>query len=198
MMRSTMKPSLITVFWFFVVLILTLRANEAAATSEEKEENNVEVSPECAAVLLVGGAAAGGATAYALVAPLLALLGFTAAGVAGGSFASWWQSNLSMILAGSMFATLQSIAMAGAGPGVIALGSSLGAATQAAFVEDICARVDAVDPDSATGLTIATTLATVQKAESVKSWASSAKEWVGGMLVDIGKSLQTDNDKDEE
>ena len=41
--------------------------------------------------------------------------GFTAAGVAGGSFAAWWMSVAGPIASGSLFATLQSVGAAGFG-----------------------------------------------------------------------------------
>ncbi len=57
--------------------------------------------------------------------------------MAGGSFAAAWQASIGAIQSGSLFATLQSIAMGGIGGGTIALGGMTGAA-----IYTLCATVD--------------------------------------------------------
>jgi Interferon-induced 6-16 family len=185
----SMRVSFTTLF-----LLASLLAILSGIRANEQKEDEVEVSRECAGVLLVGGSLAGGGTAFLATGSLLALLGFTSTGVAGGSFAAWWQSSMPMISSGSVFATLQSIAMAGAGSGTVALGGMAGALPAAKFMKQVCAKVDTVEPDSAAAAAVALAVATVEKVDSTKAWASKAKDWFGRTLESIGKSLQTDKE----
>jgi hypothetical protein len=84
-----------------------------------------------------------------------------ATGVVAGSFAAAWQASLGgTIAAGSAFATLQSIAMAGAGAGTGAAGAgagtgaagaALGGVAVAPALSAVCTAVDtaAADPEGA-------------------------------------------------
>ncbi len=62
--------------------------------------------------------------------------------MAGGSFAAAWQAYIGAIQSGSLFATLQSIAMGGIGGGTIALGGMTGGVAAAAAISTVCAAVD--------------------------------------------------------
>ena len=63
---------------------------------------------------------------------ILAAAGFTSAGVAAGSLAAVWQSKMAAISGGSLFASLQSMSMAGLGlTGSLSLGGTTGAAAMA-------------------------------------------------------------------
>lgn len=61
-----------------------------------------------------GGLAVGGALGCFALAPVaLGAIGFSAAGVVGGSIAAGVQSSIGSVAAGSLFATLQSVGAAG-------------------------------------------------------------------------------------
>ena len=184
----------------FACIFASLGVSLAQEQDNQVDTNVLEVtvSPECAAVLIVGAGAGGAAATYTLLGPLLAVLGFTSTGVAGASFASWWQSSMSVISSGSIFATLQSIAMTGAGPSVIVVGGTLAAAPTALFVKTVCTRVDSVDPDSMAGNSVALAVAAVRKADHASGWYSQAKQWLGETLVGIGETLQTSQSKSSE
>lgn len=159
----------------YLVLALGLYSTLAqASSSNNDEEEEIPVSPECAAVLLVGGGTIGGTTIYMLATPLLAILGFTSTGVAGSSFAAWWQSTMPLIASGGLFATLQSIAMAGSGPGIITVGAGfLGGAVSASYLKEVCSVVDATEVGSIQGSMVATLLASVQTSVGVANWIRS-------------------------
>lgn len=81
------------------------------------------------------GAAVGGTILLAPVA--LSLAGFTTAGVAAGSMAAAVQSGIGNVVAGSMFAMLQSLGAAGMTAGTVATaGAAAGAAGAGAAVAD--------------------------------------------------------------
>ena len=85
-----------------------------------------------AAMLAASGVSIAGAPA------ILAMAGFTSAGIAGGSLAALWQSHMAAVSGGSLFAWLQSISMAGLGvTGSLSLGGTTGAAAMA-----FCKAVD--------------------------------------------------------
>ncbi|KAI1471123.1 uncharacterized protein F4812DRAFT_167008 [Daldinia caldariorum] len=88
----------------------------------------IQENPGRAAVCAAGGVAV---AAPALVAgPALAVAGFGANGIVGGSIAAGVQSGIGNVVAGGLFATLQSAAMAGYGAaavnGVVQVGGALG------------------------------------------------------------------------
>ena len=67
--------------------------------------------------------------ALALAAPaILGAIGFSAAGPVAGSIAAGWQASMGSVVAGSLFAFLQSAAMGGAAAGIFAGIGALGAA----------------------------------------------------------------------
>ncbi|KAF8430902.1 hypothetical protein BGX38DRAFT_1230447 [Terfezia claveryi] len=71
-------------------------------------------------VLCTAGAAAFGG--------ILAAIGFTTAGIVAGSLAAAWHSNIGVVSAGSLFATLQSLAATGL---IYTIGAALGALVSA-------------------------------------------------------------------
>ena len=79
----------------------------------EAGEESVHVSAKCAAVILSGGALGGAGLSYVLTPAVLCTAGFCPSGVSQASFASWWQSTMPVVKDGSIFATLQSVAMGG-------------------------------------------------------------------------------------
>ena len=95
-------------------------------------------------MLLIGGGAAGATVAAAFVPTVLALFGFSGVGVTGGSYAASWQSSMGAagIGAGTLFASLQSIAMGGVGTSGIIGGVTVGGVMGLTFVHDICKQVD--------------------------------------------------------
>jgi len=164
---------------FASVVPISTTEGKNSDTRNDTKDTNVLVSKECAAVLLVSGTGLGGGLAYALSGPLLAYLGFTSIGVASGSLASWWQSTIPLLSSGSLFAALQSIAMGGAGAGIVTIGSALGGSAAANHLEEICAIVDDVEPNSTAEKTIAFMIALVQNTDDAKTWATDkAKETI--------------------
>jgi argininosuccinate lyase len=74
-----------------------------------------------------------------------------------------------LIASGSLFATLQSIAMSGtAAASTVKVGAVLGGIAGAAHLKDFCAFVDETDPDSNLGMTFSTAHKTVTKAIETK------------------------------
>lgn len=117
---------------------------------DDDNEKGVNISRNCATVLLVtAGVSAGAISVLTPVAACTA--GFCQAGVAGGSFAAWWQSTMPLVAKGSLFAKLQALAMSGSGmQGISVTAGALGGTVAAGYVEEFCAMIDEADPDSAT------------------------------------------------
>lgn len=91
----------------------------------ENPEEKIVVSPLAASVLLVLLGGIGGVTATLLVSTVLWCIGFTAVGVSGGSYAAAWQSSIGSVAAGSLFASLTSIAMSGTSAAIFVPGALL-------------------------------------------------------------------------
>jgi hypothetical protein len=70
-------------------------------------------SPLTASVLLGLLTGIGGLATIGLVNSLFWVLGFSAPGVTAGSYAAVWQASIGIVAAGSLFATLTSVAMSG-------------------------------------------------------------------------------------
>ena len=138
---------------------------------ESKEEERIYISPKCAAVLITGGTLGGASLAYS-IAPALCTAGFCQAGVTKASFAAWWQSTMPLIAGGSLFATLQSIAMGGVGSNVAVSGSVVGGGLGLTFIPIICAYVD--DPDSSMASVFDANLAAVNGAKVATDKAKAA------------------------
>ena len=138
----------------------------------EDAEDTVFVSPKCAAVIISGGTIGGAGLAYALTPTALCTAGFCPVGVSGSSFASWWQSTMPLVKGGSLFATLQSVAMGGVGTKVVVAGSVLGGRLSGKYLQDLCKYVD--DPDSKMAPVFDATLAVVQGANLAADKAKAA------------------------
>mmetsp|Transcript_55781 Transcript_55781/g.172915 ORF Transcript_55781/g.172915 Transcript_55781/m.172915 type:complete len:189 (-) Transcript_55781:83-649(-) len=101
---------------------------------------NVTIPKRCIAAMLVASGASVVGAPY-----LLAMAGFTSAGIAGGSLAALWQSTMvggAGLAGGGVFATLQSMAMGGLGMSTgLTLAGSTGTAALAFCkkVNEMCA-----------------------------------------------------------
>ena len=154
-------------------------------SNSDKSDVKVEISSECAAVLLVGGSAVGGISATTLLPQLLSMLGFASVGVSSDSVAAWWKSILGSVPAGSLFATLQSITMAGGGVGTLVSGAELGGSANAAHVRTLCNKVDTIDPNSPA----AQILSKLVDGVRISSVATNqAKEWADYVSNDVLQS----------
>ena len=101
------------------VLVLLLALPLVKSSEEKKVEETIGkpflISRCCALYSLSGGAVGGVALATAFPAAL-GFLGFAASGPAAGTAAAAWQATMGgTVVGGGLFATLQSIAMAGVG-----------------------------------------------------------------------------------
>ena len=165
---------------FGVAVVASVENGDSTSDSEDQnqsynysdedtctDDERVHVSPSCAVVLVVTGSAVGGLTSWALTGPLLAVLGFTSVGVAKGSFAAWWQSLMPLVMTGSLFSTLQSIAMAGVGSSIV-ISSSIGGAATASQLRGMCEKIDAIDRESPEGKIISLLLKAEGKFEIFK------------------------------
>ncbi|KAK4188261.1 hypothetical protein QBC35DRAFT_496690 [Podospora australis] len=89
-------------------------ASKAVQTAARKNSG-----PSPAAVVAIVGITAVAAPVLVFT-PVLAAFGFGASGIVGGSIAAAAQSAMGSVAAGSLFATLQSAAMGGAGATIVA------------------------------------------------------------------------------
>lgn len=187
---------------YLILLFIVSNAEDAKGSTPEEEgsdNDNKEddcfychVSPECAAVLAATGGGAG-AGMTCVVGPMLRLLGFTATGVAGGSFAAYWQSMLPLIKAGSLFATLQSIAMSGVGAKVAIVSTIAGAYTLSKNINLVCEKVDAVEKDSYPGQLIQALLKMFRQGAQA---ADSAWKGTKTLFNDLKKSYYEEGKED--
>ena len=117
----------------------------------------------------MGGGAAGATVAAAFVPTVLALFGFAGVGVTGGSYAASWQSSMGAagIGAGTLFASLQSIAMGGVGTSGIIGGATVGGVMGLTFVHDICKKVDDLGAEH---WVVSSSLALIDKGHVGHSW----------------------------
>jgi len=144
-----------------------------------------QVSIDCAALILTGTGILGATAANAVIALVLRIIGFAAAGVMKGSFAAWWQSTMPLVSAGSVFAKLTSIAMSAGGAGATGttIGAVLGVGGGAAAITwtplaNVCKRVDEeVAQGSVAGATLQANTRAVQAVLSSAELAGkTAKE----------------------
>ncbi|CAE7778867.1 unnamed protein product [Symbiodinium sp. CCMP2456] len=86
------------------------------ARARHPRDGDIQIGWSCADKVLVGAGLIAGATQITvlkLVPVFLRVLGFAAEGVTADSLAAKWQSSIGNVEKGSLFAILQSIAMAG-------------------------------------------------------------------------------------
>ena len=169
---------------FAVVAISTTQNND----QQPNDEDQVKISPECAAALLATTAALGAGATYALTPAVMCTAGFCPTGVAGSSFASWWQSTMPLVKSGSLFAQLQSLAMGGAGMGKVTIAAgAVGGITGLGYLKKFCAIVDDADPNTAAGKAIALTVATgrgiVSSQEYIMEQCSSSETCTAAMMA---------------
>lgn len=126
-MAGKRKKILLTIAIGIISLFCFCHGQEVGP-EEEAGEESVHISAKCAAVIVSGGALGGAGLVYALTPAALCTAGFCPVGVSQSSFASWWQSTMPLVQSGSIFATLQSVAMGGVGTKVVISGSVLGGA----------------------------------------------------------------------
>ena len=123
---------------------------EATKTPESKADENYPLSLDCAAVFISSSCFLGAAAAAQISTLTLSYLGFTAAGVAKGSLADWWQSLLGYVAEGSLFSILQSIIATGASSTIYTAGGVFGFFMTESitnkktvkYVAGICRRID--------------------------------------------------------
>lgn len=105
------------------------KSNETKTRSEVKLEENTHQSLFNKEKALKYAKWGGAAVTVACAVPMAA--GFGTAGIVGGSFAAMWQSSIGNVVAGSAFATLQSLGATG----VFATGAAAGTTASAgAFI----------------------------------------------------------------
>lgn len=158
-----------TVFLFILATVCS--SGYCTATTAPTADDDVKVSRKCAAVLLSAATTLGGATAYYAVPAAMCAAGFCPVGVASSSIASWWQSTMPLISQGSLFAALQSAAMAGAGAHTIISGAVVGGAAGASYLQAICEYVDKTDEESTQGKAFEVTHSVVTTAIEAKNAA---------------------------
>jgi hypothetical protein len=76
------------------------------------------------------------------------IAGFSQGGVLAGSFAASWQSKLSVVTQGSVFAALQSATAGGVGSTVVISATSVGGDTSVLFLQQVCSAIDSVPAGS--------------------------------------------------
>jgi hypothetical protein len=112
--------------------------------------------------------------AYTLTPAALCTAGFCAPGIAGSSFAAWWQSTIPLVAKGSLFAQLQAMAMGGgAGVSSTVAGATVGGVLGATYLREICTFVDETDPESVMGRVFDTSLTVVTTAIETKDTLQS-------------------------
>jgi hypothetical protein len=125
-------------FLIAVVLISIsnpLSAKEPAPEAASPPQTEYVLSRKCAVYMAAAGVSAGAFSVLALP-YALSFVGFTTAGIAGGSLAAAWQATMGGVVAGgSLFAILQAISVAGLGWSGTALISGTSATAAAAFCE---------------------------------------------------------------
>ena len=182
---------LIVLSFFLTEIVVATEESELAV--RDRDDGEVFVSFQCAATLLVAGGAVGGTAAYSLSKTLLSIIGFTSVGVSSGSFAAWWQSTMaSGIAAGSLFATMQAIAMSGVGQYVL-ISSSIGGAGAANKFRYVCNEIDKVDVEEVT----AKVRSGISQAEYVASEAQKALLTTWETAKDIGETVSAKIDVED-
>eukprot|EP00978_Attheya_sp_CCMP212_P003406 scaffold7018_cov71-Attheya_sp.AAC.1 len=128
---------------------------------EPEADDGVVVSAKCAAVILASTTTLGAGVVFTLTPAALCTAGFCAPGIAGSSFAAWWQSTLLLVAKGSLFVQLQAMAMGGVGVSSTVAGATVGEVLGATYLRDLCIFVDEADSESVMGHVFATSLTVV-------------------------------------
>ncbi|CAF1347870.1 unnamed protein product [Adineta steineri] len=142
---------------FFIIFLLTSPLKLITATTSENDKNNSDFLREVCSRLnlnedqccklsktstFLGYAATAAAVGTVGIPALLGTMGFTATGIAGGSWAAWYQATYGI---GAAFSWLQSVSMTGAAAaGVTKIGVAIAAAKTYFFSGD-CKKNSAED-----------------------------------------------------
>eukprot|EP00550_Attheya_septentrionalis_P012353 CAMPEP_0198303952 /NCGR_PEP_ID=MMETSP1449-20131203/57151_1 /TAXON_ID=420275 /ORGANISM="Attheya septentrionalis, Strain CCMP2084" /LENGTH=218 /DNA_ID=CAMNT_0044006459 /DNA_START=104 /DNA_END=760 /DNA_ORIENTATION=- len=152
----------------YLTLLFVVAALCGCRAQEPEADDGVVVSAKCAAVILASTTTLGAGVAYTLTPAALCTAGFCAPGIAGSSFAAWWQSTIPLVVKGSLFAQLQAMAMGGIGVSSTVAGATVGGVLGATYLRDLCSFVDEADPESVMGRVFATSLTVVTTAIETK------------------------------
>mmetsp|Transcript_11117 Transcript_11117/g.16214 ORF Transcript_11117/g.16214 Transcript_11117/m.16214 type:complete len:209 (+) Transcript_11117:99-725(+) len=175
----------------FALFVMLFVLGQCIATDDtilvDSTDAKIYVSPDCAAVLLAAGGTC--VLSWAFIDVLLYLLGFTEVGPEAGSFAAWWQSTFHFMGPGSIFASLQSIAMTGTGAKLTISGALVGGATSASMFQEVCTKVDSVDPNSAEGTMIGALRTSIEGGEVVWRNVLLATDFATGIAKDTAKAF---------
>jgi hypothetical protein len=165
-----MKIALFLFSTFAALCMATCRGTDDPITCISPDENeDITISAKCASVLVVAGTTLGAGATYVLTPVAICAAGFCPTGVAGGSFAAWFQSTMPLITKGSLFAQLQALAMGGVGTTTVTIGGGIiGGLVGGTYLSDFCAFVDEKDPDSAMGQAFDASVALVNTAIEAK------------------------------
>lgn len=112
-----------------------------AYEARKPETGDLRIEWPCAYKVLVGANLVGVGTAVTLstLLPLfLSILGFSETGVSAGAVAAQWQSTIGNVKAGSLFALLQSISMAGLSGSQTVLIASAAATATTSILTIVC------------------------------------------------------------
>eukprot|EP00439_Symbiodinium_sp_Y106_P062205 s498_g9.t1 len=115
------------------------------ARVQHPQDGDIQIDWSCADKVLVGAGLIAGATqvtVFELVPAFFRILGFAAEGVTADSLAAKWQSSIGNVEKGSLFAILQSIAMAGISSEsyvlVEATAADVGVSSAVPILEKVC------------------------------------------------------------
>ena len=118
-----------------VLIQSSLFAEKSESKTIPESGSEYVLSRKCAVAMATAGVSAGAFSVLALP-YALSFVGFTAAGVAGGSWAAAWQATMGGVVGGgSLFSILQAISVAGLSWSGTAVMSGASAAACAAFCE---------------------------------------------------------------
>lgn len=118
-----------------LLAVFLISSSLSAEKSAPAPQTEYILSRKCAIAMATAGVSAGAFSVLALP-YALSFVGFTAAGVAGGSLAAAWQATMGGVVAGgSLFAVLQAISVAGLSWSGTAVISGASGAAVAAFCE---------------------------------------------------------------
>jgi hypothetical protein len=126
----------------------------------------------------------GAGLAYTLTPMALCPAGFCSTGITSSSFAASWQSTLTLVAKGSLFAKLQAIAMGGLKAKASLSGAAVGGVVGLNFMTDLCEVVDHTDLDSPLGKSKA-----IEMKQNVKDYCDSSE--TGAVVSELAEGATT-------